>query len=186
MTGLAIAADGSVLLTYGSLQRLRRVNPDGQIETLAGAGFSTADEIPAVDAQFEGNLLDVAIGPDGSIFVAEGLPEVEEQTYQEKIRVRRISTDGIITTVAGSGVYGDSGDGGLATSAQFMRIAGVGVGRDGTLYIADYEAGRVRRVGADGIITTVAGGGASLEDGTRRRTPPSAAPTMSLSTATAA
>lgn len=72
-------------------------------------------------------------------------------------RVRRIDTSGIITTVAGNGASGFSGDGGLAVHAQFDSPADVAIAGDGTLYIADYRSSCVRAVSQDGVITTVAG-----------------------------
>jgi len=67
-----------------------------------------------------------------------------------------VGPDGIITTVAGTGAAGYSGDGGPATTAQLNRPFDVAIGPDGSLYIADQYNNRVRRVGPDGIITTVA------------------------------
>jgi sugar lactone lactonase YvrE len=74
-------------------------------------------------------------------------------------RVRRIDSSGIITTVAGNGTQGDSGDGGPALAARLSHPHGVAVGADGTLYIADTGNSRVRRVDAAGTITTIAGSG---------------------------
>ncbi len=74
-------------------------------------------------------------------------------------RVRRISTAGAITTIAGTGVQGFSGDGGPATAAQLDSPLGVAVAADGTIYIADTRNQRVRHIGADGVISTVVGSG---------------------------
>ena len=90
----------------------------------------------------------VAVGPDGSLYIADTVNH----------RIRRVGPDGIITTVAGTGGrLGFTGDGGPATQARLSIPRGVAVGPDGSLYIADYGNNRIRRVGADGIITTVAG-----------------------------
>ncbi|MDN3513168.1 MAG: carboxypeptidase regulatory-like domain-containing protein [Candidatus Brocadia sp.] len=93
----------------------------------------------------------VAVGPDGRLYIAD----------TSNNRIRRVGPDGIITTVAGTGIPGFSGDGGLATQAQISGAYGVAVGSDGSLYIADHGNSRIRRVGPDGIITTVAGNGTS-------------------------
>src|SRR5262249_14197649 len=97
----------------------------------------------------------LALGPDGSLYVAE----------TDAKRIRRIAPDGRITTVAGHGSLVDppgfDGDGGPAVDALFNLPPGIAVGLDGSLYIADQNNGRVRRVGVDGIITTIAGNGTS-------------------------
>jgi hypothetical protein len=72
-------------------------------------------------------------------------------------RVRKVSNDGIITTVAGNGTSGYSGDGGLATSAQLANPVAIAADREGNLLIAD--GNRIRKVFVDGTITTVAGTG---------------------------
>ena len=74
-------------------------------------------------------------------------------------RVRKISTSGVITTLAGTGVAGFSGDGGPATAAQLNLPYGLAADLAGYLYVADLGNDRVRRVGPDGVIITVAGNG---------------------------
>jgi NHL repeat len=80
-------------------------------------------------------------------------------------RVRKVSTNGIITTVAGNGTSTYSGDGGLATNAGVTAPWGLAVDGLGNLFIADYLAGRIRKVDTNGIIRSVAGGGSLLTDG---------------------
>ncbi|MDG4554467.1 MAG: RHS repeat-associated core domain-containing protein [Candidatus Competibacter sp.] len=148
--GVAVAADGSVFIadTYNS--RIRRVGPDGITTTFAGtgqAGFS-GDGGPATQAKLyypEG----VAVAADGSVFIADSLNG----------RIRQVGPDGIITTFAGTGQAGFSGDGGPATLARLSRLGGVAVAADGSVFIADTYNSRIRRVGPDGIITTFAGTG---------------------------
>ena len=132
--------------------RIRRVGPDGIITTVAGngnAGYG-GDGGPASSASLNCQY-GVAVGPDGSIYIADS----------SNNRIRRVGPDGIITTVAGNGNAGYSGDGGPATSASLTDPDGVAVGPDGSIYIADSGNNRIRRVGPDGIITTVAGNGNS-------------------------
>jgi sugar lactone lactonase YvrE len=74
--------------------------------------------------------------------------------------VRKVSKNGIISTVAGTGIVGFSGDGGLAILAQFNGLSDLALDASGNLYLADSFNNRVRKVSANGIITTVAGGGA--------------------------
>src|SRR5207244_7023580 len=90
----------------------------------------------------------VAVGSDGSLYIAD----------RSNHRVRRVGPDGIITTVAGPGVSFIIGDGGPATQA-YVSPERIAVAADGSLYLADYCTQRVRRIGTDGIITTVAGTG---------------------------
>lgn len=146
---VAVSADGS--LYFVDDNRIRKVRPDGIITTVAGSvsslGYS-GDGGPATQAVL-GYPEDVAVGADGSLYIPD--------FYNH--RIRRIRPDGIITTVAGNGTSGFSGDGGLATQAKLDAPIGMAVGTDGSLYIADVGNNRIRRVGPDGIITTVAGKG---------------------------
>jgi RHS repeat-associated protein len=148
--GVAVGPDGSLYIADSDNDRIRRVDPNGIITTVAGSGDVGGfggDGGPATQAQLNGPL-DVALGPDGSLYIADS----------KNIRVRRVGPDGVITTVAGNGLFGTDGDGGPATQASLRNIERVAVGPDGSLYIADNTA-RLRRVGPDGIITTVAGNG---------------------------
>jgi sugar lactone lactonase YvrE len=127
------------------------VTPEGKITTIAGIGrgFYFGDNGPATkaDLRYPGGL---ALGGDGSLFIAEGGGD----------QIRRVDPTGIITTVAGNGARGFSGDGGLATQAQLSAPAQIQLDRDGNLYFADQFNNRIRRVDRTGIITTVAGNGA--------------------------
>ncbi|HEX6293026.1 MAG TPA: RHS repeat-associated core domain-containing protein [Herpetosiphonaceae bacterium] len=146
--GIAVSPDGSVFIADMGNNRIRKVSPDGIITTVAGtgaAGFS-GDGGPATNAQFS-RVTDITLGPDGSLYIAD----------QDNYRIRKVSPDGIITTVAGTGVWGFSGDGGLATNARLAYPEGVVLAPDGSLYIADTYNHRIRKVGPNGIITTMAG-----------------------------
>ena len=120
------------------------------IYTLAGTGVAgySGDGGPATAAQvnFPGGMcLDSA----ANLYIAD---------YRNH-RVRKVTPAGVITTVAGTGVAGFSGDGGPATSAQFNYPYGMTFDRAGNLYIADFDNNRVRRVSPAGIVSTVAGAG---------------------------
>jgi sugar lactone lactonase YvrE len=91
----------------------------------------------------------VAVDASGNLFIVDVFNN----------RIRKVSTTGIITTVAGNGIYGYSGDGGPAASAQLNSPSGVAVDASGNLFIADTDNNRIREVSTTGIITTVAGGG---------------------------
>jgi RHS repeat-associated protein len=158
---LAVAGDGTIYVVDGKppfggfemVTNIRRIDTNGIITRFAGLGYEAApgyngDGLPALSTQF-GNITDIEVAPDGSVYVAD--PDNE--------RVRRIGPDGIVTTVAGTGVEGFSGDGGLATEAQLDNPQGIGLGRSGDLYIADRGNHRIRKVSPDGTITTIGGNG---------------------------
>src|SRR6185503_12173572 len=87
----------------------------------------------------------IQFGPDGSLYIADA-------SFR---RIRKVSPDGTISTVAGTGVSGFSGDGGLATQASLRNVQGLALAPDGSLYIGDTANHRIRRVSTDGLITTV-------------------------------
>ena len=134
---------------YGS-HRIRKVSATGIITTFAGTGSAgySGDGGPATAA-----LLDypwsVASDFSGNVYIAD---------YYNH-RVRMVNTSGIITTIAGVGTPGFSGDGGPATAAQIYYPYGVAVDASGNVFISDWYNHRVRRVDASGIITTYAGNG---------------------------
>jgi RHS repeat-associated protein len=148
--GLALAQDGSLYISEPDDSRIVRVSPDGVLTRFAGNHVTgnTGDGGPATEASI-GTPWSVAVGPDGSVYFGDGIYHV----------VRRIAPDGTIHRFAGTGVAGFGGDGGPALSAQFNRPLGVATGPDGSVYIADFNNLRVRRVGPDGIIRTFAGNG---------------------------
>ena len=131
-----------------------------EVNTIAGtgtAGFS-GDGGPAGLAQIS-NIDGMATGPDGSIYLADS----------NNRRIRKVSPLHVITTIAGDGTqchsvfdpsYPACGDGGPATQAHLDFTNEIAVGRDGSLYLSDYGLNRIRRIGPDGVISTVAGSGA--------------------------
>jgi sugar lactone lactonase YvrE len=122
----------------------------GVVTAIAGtnkAGF-TGDGGAATNAQLD--------SPSGIVRDSKGNVYVADTNNN---RVRKIDPDGIITTVAGTGVQGFSGDKGPATSARLATPIGLAIDGVGNLYIADYGNNRVRRVDANGVITTVGGSG---------------------------
>ncbi|MDX2171276.1 MAG: RHS repeat-associated core domain-containing protein [Deltaproteobacteria bacterium] len=163
----AVASDdrGGLYVASAAQRLVYYVDRFGLIWRFAGGGSSDADGVPATGIAFAGYPMDVDVGPDGSVYIAEGYQDDQEQNYTEKLRVRQVTPDGIITTLAGTGEPGDSGDGGPARQAQFNNPHGVAAAADGNVYVADYWSDKIRRVGPDGLITTVAGGGLSSADG---------------------
>jgi hypothetical protein len=140
--------DSSGTLFFIDNNRIRKI-ANGTISTIAGnGGFgSSGDGGPATSAPL-GNPYDVAADIFGNIYIAE-----------LDNRVRKVSPSGIISTLAGDGTSSSSGDGGRATSAQVNWPKGVAVDATGNIYIAETGSNRVRKVTAEGIISTVAGNG---------------------------
>ncbi len=210
--GVAMKADGTILVADFGQNAIRAIAPDGSVSTLVGAGddalggaelvasvndldgiaLGLREELYIIDGQqvlkLEGGAITpfagtgeapttgdvietegapatsvalstpsgVAVGPDGSVFVSE----------RKGARVRKITPDGLMRTVAGTGVAGFSGDGDRSLSAQLDSPRGLALAADGALYIADQGNNRIRRVTTDGFIQTVVGGGnAKLRDG---------------------
>jgi len=145
--GVAIDAFGNLYIADALNNRIRKV-ANGVITTVAGtgqAGFS-GDTSAATNAQLR-NPLGVAVDATGNFYIVDA----------DNQRIRKVA-GGVITTVAGNGTAGFSGDNGLSTSAQLRNPVGVGVDSFGNLYIADSLNNRVRKV-SNGVITTVAGTG---------------------------
>lgn len=134
---ITLNPQGEIIIADTGNNVIRMIDNAGFIHTIAGTGVAgyTGDGGPASAATFN-QPSDVAVGPDGSIYVAD--------TYNHAVRV--IKPDGTIDTFAGTGVRGFAGDGGPADQAQLDRPYGVGVGPDGTVYIADTHNHRIRRV----------------------------------------
>lgn len=154
-TSLAFGGDGTLYIAAGG-SRVRTVGVDGIIRTVAGNGGQggRGDGGPATAASFW-TIRGIAIAPDRSLFIADSPGQC----------IRRVNPAGIIDTLTGigfggpfgSGRRGFSGDGGPATAAMLDTPMDVDVGSDGSVFIADQGNNRIRCVGPDGIITTVAG-----------------------------
>jgi hypothetical protein len=145
--------DGSILIADTGNVRIRKVSPNGVIETVAGTGTKgfSGDGGPATSAELDCPLDISVLNDDRSfIFVDEG-----------NGRVRKVDRDGRIRTVAGTGVAGPLGDGGPATEAYLEEPTGVTALAGGGFLVSDEAQNRVRRVDPSGTITTDAGTGAA-------------------------
>src|SRR5205814_1665754 len=160
-SSVAVDAAGNLFIADNQNSRIRRVDAATQvITTVAGngtAGFS-GDGGPATAAELAGPA-GVALDGAGNLFLAESSQWAERPPANA--RVRQVAAGrGAITTVAGGGTCGFSGDGGPATAAGLFSPSGVALDGAGNLFIADSNSRRVRRVDAStGTITTVAGNG---------------------------
>ena len=141
-----VALDGAGNLYIATGNRIRKVDAAGNITTVVGTGPSGygGDGGPAVAAQLD-YPIGVAVDGAGNLYIAEW----------DNHRIRKVDAAGVITTFAGTGSPGNSGDGGLATEAQLSNLSDVTVDGLGNLYVASNHC--IRRVDAAGIITTVAG-----------------------------
>ncbi len=156
VAGLCFDAAGNLYIGDQGNHRIRKVNTSGIISTCAGSGNGgfSGDGGPATAANLE--------SPDGVCADAAGnLYVADRYNY----RIRKIDASGIISTYAGSGSPGYSGDGGPAIAASFAEPSNVCMDGFGNLYISDFHNGRVRKVDQAGIVTTYVGGGGSLADG---------------------
>ena len=147
-TGIAVDSIGNVYIADLFNYRIRKVDTSGIITTIAGtgtAGFSPDGSLADTAKMFPGL---VRINSAGIIYFADSAC------------IRKINSAGIITTVAGNGIIGYSGDSGLATAAAIDPNA-FAIDTSGNIYIADGDHNRIRKIDTAGIITTIAGDGAS-------------------------
>jgi len=146
------ALDASGVLHFAELHsnRVARIAADGRIVTVAGDGFPgfSGDNGPAVRARLS-NPTGIAFDGAGNLYIAD----------QANHRVRRVTPAGTISTFAGTGQAGFSGDGGQAQSAALNQPTDVAADARGNIYVADMGNHRVRRISAAGVILTVAGTG---------------------------
>jgi sugar lactone lactonase YvrE len=155
-SGLAVDRGGNLYISETGAHRIRKVTPNGRITTIAGTGPTMmggpggfgGDSGPATQASLD-RPSDLVVDRSGNVFFIDA----------GNNRIRKITPEGIISTIAGPGTRGVAGDGGPAVSAFFEFNFGTQLAVDstGNLYVTDGH--RVRRIGADGIVTTIAGTG---------------------------
>lgn len=147
---LAVYTDGSYLIADSDNARIRKVSPTGVISTVAGGGGSFGDGGPALSAQLA-QPKGLALTPSGGYLIGDPVQQ----------RVREVSATGTITTAAGTGIAGSSGDGGLATAARLNGPHHIQYNAgDGYFLIADRLNSKIRKVTvADGKISTLTGDG---------------------------
>ncbi len=144
----SVAVDLSENLYIPLNNAVRKVNNIGIISTVAGGGTSLADGIPATNATLS-NVYCVTLDKYGNLYIADN----------GHAKIRKVNTAGIITTVAGNGIGGDTGDGGPATAARISSAHNMKVDDFGNIYLANYGSMIIRKISASGIISTVAGNG---------------------------
>jgi trimeric autotransporter adhesin len=154
--GIATDASGSIFIADSTNNRIRKITA-GVISTVAGSslpGFS-GDGSAATSAQLYGpsNVFTMA---DGSFYFSD----------TNNFRVRKVASNGIISTVAGSGMFGFSGDGGPSSSSQVSNVIGLSIDSSYNLWMGDCSNNRIRQIiYSTGIITSIAGNGVGNSSG---------------------
>jgi uncharacterized protein (TIGR03437 family) len=151
--GMAADLAGNVYFADLGNNRVRRIAPDGSITTTAGTGVkgSLGDGGLAANAQLM-TPRNVAVDAAGNLYISEF----------EGHRIRKVTADGKIATIAGVGIAGFRGDGSLAVNAQIAYPCGLTLDRSGNLYFADSQNQRIREILPGGIISTVLGGSTAI------------------------
>jgi len=147
---LVIDQNDNLYITDRLNHQIRKVDPEGNIVTIAGTGDSDylGDGGPASEAAFRDPQA-LAMDPAGNLYVADAANN----------RIRKIDTQGIITTIAGNGNHEDTGDGGPALEAGIRSMDFLQVSPAGELHIVESNTHRIRKIAKDGTISTVAGRG---------------------------
>ncbi len=144
--GIAIDQDGNVYVVDGENHAIRKISTEGEVSTFAGSGIAGYADGPAAEAQFN-SPINICFGLDGSMYVSDFLNQ----------RIRKIDTEGMVSTFAGSGSAGYVD--GQGTAAWFNYPRGIVMDDTGNLYIGDSWNHRIRKITPDGTVTTWAGGG---------------------------
>ena len=148
LSGIAGDSDGNLYLSESVGHIVRRITPDGLIETFAGTGISGfgGDGGAALGASlyFPGRPM---VDASGNLLIADVINN----------RIRRIDRSGKISTIAGTGIMGSFGSGGPAISAQIGFVLAIAVGHDGTIYFTEDNREQIRGIKPDGRIIVVAG-----------------------------
>ncbi len=146
--GVAVDGSGDVFIADSGNNRVREVSPTGVITTVAGDGTAgdSGDGGQATAAALNFPV-GVAVDGSGNLYIVDGLNNV----------IRKVTPAGVISTFAGTGGHGHTGDGGLATSATFGQMLGIAVDASGDVFVSDFGNDDVRKINPAGIISTYAG-----------------------------
>jgi sugar lactone lactonase YvrE len=150
--GITVDTSGNLFISDSNNHRILKLTTSGVMNTLAGSGYAGYSDGTGVNALFNGPL-GLSLDAFGNFYVAD--------TFN--IRIRKITSSGIVTTLAGSTRSLDA----TGTNARFFNPSGVSVGSSGNIYVADTDNHRIRKITSSGVVTTLAGSGtAGLTDGT--------------------
>jgi len=153
-SGIAVDSIGNIYVADCYNNKIRKITGAGEVTTLAGSGIAGSADGLGIAASFN-NPSGVAVDGNGNVYVAD--------SYNNKIR--KITATGEVTTLAGSGAPGTAN--GTGTGASFNGPSGVAADQNGTLYVADTDNHKIRKITASGVVTNIAGSGTSgSADGT--------------------
>ncbi|MBI3979027.1 MAG: hypothetical protein HY331_12660 [Chloroflexi bacterium] len=141
----ALALDREGVLYIADGTRIRRLSPQGDISTLAGSAQTGFANGVGADARFGAEIGGLAVGPSGELYVADASNHA----------IRRVDRGGRVTTIAGSGASGYRD--GPSPAAKFDQPYGLAISSQGDLYVGEVVGSRIRKIGGDGRVTTLAG-----------------------------
>jgi sugar lactone lactonase YvrE len=154
-TGIAVDASGNVYVGDVTNNRIRKITPNGVVSTLAGDGTSGLADGTGTAAKFSSPSW-LTVDAAGNVYVCD----------RENNCIRKITPDGVVSTLAGDGAAGTFGYvDGVGTAARFTQPQGITVDPAGNLYVVDYGNHRIRKVTSGGVVTTLAGSSKGFADG---------------------
>jgi DNA-binding beta-propeller fold protein YncE len=147
--GICIDQEGNLYLADAYNHCIRKISSDGMVSTYAGSGTAGYLDGPASEAKFN-QPINICLDEEGNMYVSDFLNQ----------RIRKVSQDMMVTTIAGSGIAGLQD--GLAAEAKFNYPRGICLDDTGNIYIGDSWNHRVRKISLDGMVSTWAGGGTTI------------------------
>jgi sugar lactone lactonase YvrE len=142
---IALGGDGSLYAADKLTNFIRKISASGQVTTLAGTGVAGATDGAGTSAQFN-SPSGIAVDSAGNVYIGDGL----------NFTIRKITPSGMVSTLAGTAGVKGSADG-VGAAARFQSITDVAIDRSGAVIVADTGNNAIRRISADGVVTTIAG-----------------------------